>query len=101
MATKKADVTEYQAAFNHVGSLINEPPAQASCSSSSHPTNFVHHDISTVTDEEVVLIALSGSPRFSSVGPERHDCAVRKRPLSPHSPRPKSRTITCLPGSAL
>ena len=28
MATKKADVTEYPAAFNHVGLLVNEPPAQ-------------------------------------------------------------------------
>ena len=38
IATKKADVAERPEAFNHVGLLTNEPPAQASCSSFSHPT---------------------------------------------------------------
>ena len=31
---QKTDVTEYPAVFNHVGLLVNEPPARASCSSS-------------------------------------------------------------------
>jgi hypothetical protein len=39
---KKADVTEYSAVFNHVGLLVNEPSAQANCSSSSHPTTQSH-----------------------------------------------------------
>ena len=35
---KKADVAEHPKVFNHVGLLANEPPARASCPSSSHPT---------------------------------------------------------------
>jgi hypothetical protein len=38
--TKKADVVEHPKAFDHVGLLSNEPPAQASCSLSSHPTTM-------------------------------------------------------------
>ena len=35
---KKADVAEHPKVFNHVGLLVNEPPGQPGCPSSSRPT---------------------------------------------------------------
>jgi hypothetical protein len=36
---KKADMVEHHQVFNHVGLLVNEPAAAATCPSSRHPTD--------------------------------------------------------------
>jgi len=41
LSPKKADVAEHPWVFDHVGLLVNEPVAAATCPSSSHPTQIL------------------------------------------------------------